>query len=344
MQGHNLIAVTRFMLAVLTVSMAAVPAIVTASGDGPRNPTAAVATYVCAMIGASGGLIWALGVPTRRGSIWYAITCSASIALASLCQTDPVIALTACTAFTCVAGYVAFFHTAVHMTYQFVITATVAAAAALRLSVAGHGVLALGVLWLVTVVNIAVPMGIQIVVHTLGVDLLQADRDPLTGLLNRRAFDLKILELFAAHRTENSYLVIVMIDLDRFKVLNDTHGHTAGDRALVDVAVALRATARAEAVISRAGGEEFLLADVVNVPEPVALADALREAVASGPHPTTASVGTASVPLQYLDDDNIHTAIAYLVTAADLAMYEAKRAGGNQIRCTELDTDQCRQP
>lgn len=342
MQGHNLISVTRTMLAALTMSMAVVPAVVTASGDGPRTPVAVGAAYLSAVVGIYGGSIWAVGVPTGKRSTWFAIVCSASIATASLCQPDPVVALTACTALTCIAGYVAFFHTAVHMLCNLVFTGAVAAVAAIRLTMAGHGILAIGILWLVIVVNVAVPIGIQIMVHTLGVDLLQADRDPLTGLLNRRSFDAKALDLFNTHREDVGYLAVIMIDLDRFKKLNDTYGHSAGDRALVDVAAALRATSGTAAVIGRAGGEEFIIADIVATPEPAALAENLRAAIASGQHPITASVGTASAPLQALDDDSIHAAIAHLGTTADLAMYEAKRAGGNQIRCAELDAEQHR--
>ena len=131
----------------------------------------------------------------------------------------------------------------------------------------------------------------------------------------------------------------MMIDLDRFKLLNDTHGHAAGDQALINVATALETRTRPEAVIARAGGEEFLVAEIAPVPEPVALAEALREAIAAGPYSTTASVGTASISLRQVDKDSVESVTAHLASAADLAMYQAKRAGGNQIRCAELDIE-----
>ena len=68
--------------------------------------------------------------------------------------------------------------------------------------------------------------------HALGVDLLNADRDPLTGLLNRRAFFFERAgQLVVTQGFAGAHLVVAMIDLDRFKLLNDTEGHAAGDRS-----------------------------------------------------------------------------------------------------------------
>ena len=85
---------------------------------------------------------------------------------------------------------------------------------------------------------------------------LQAATDGLTGLLNRRSFE----EQVTAVRASRTTLSMVMADLDHFKVLNDTHGHAAGDRALVLFAQILRSSFRAQDVIGRHGGEEFVIA------------------------------------------------------------------------------------
>lgn len=337
-RGHDMLPMTRIMLASLTMSMAVAPAIIATSAEGPQTTATRAISYLASALGVGAGLIWALTTPSRRGSFGYAIICNASIALASVFQADPMIGLAACAAFSCVSEYLAFFHAARHLLYNFAVVAVVTLIAAARLTASGHGMLALGMTWLVLVVNIGVPIGVQFVVHTLGIDLLQTDRDPLTGLLNRRSFNRKARQLCTAPHATDAHLVVIMIDLDRFKMLNDTHGHTAGDRALVHVADALRATTRSEAVIGRAGGEEFLIADVIGPSGPIALAENLRRAISHGPHPITASIGTASAPLQHVDQEGVDAVIAHLTTAADLAMYEAKRAGGDQIRSADPDT------
>lgn len=91
-------------------------------------------------------------------------------------------------------------------------------------------------------------------------------------------------------------LVVMVIDLDNFKKLNDTHGHSVGDEALVGVAAALRATCRRTAVIGRAGGEEFVVADIGDPAEHAVTAERLRAAIAANPLQITASIGTATAP------------------------------------------------
>lgn len=339
LREHKLIPALRFILVGGNVSLVAVFVALTASNDGLQSRTATVIAYVTAACGIAVLLIWLVGVPSKLGSICYAAISAASLAIASLLQTNPLVGFIIAAALTTTTGYTGYLHTPRVMLANLVFAVAVAAVATVRLGVAGHWILALGALWVVAVVNIGGPLSAQVVVHTFGIDLLRADRDPLTGLLNRRGFNNAVRQLFTAHRGENNYLAVIMIDLDRFKLLNDTHGHAVGDQALVAVAAALQTHTAARAVIARAGGEEFLVAEIAPVPEPVALAEALREAIAAGPYSTTASVGTASISLRQVDKDSVESVTAHLASAADLAMYQAKRAGGNQIRCAELDIE-----
>lgn len=114
--------------------------------------------------------------------------CNASIALAALAQSDPIAALLACTAFATMACYIALFHTPPLMAYNFAIAATTGAIEGVRVTAAYGVVTALCGYLLLMILNLAVPFGIQVVVHVLGADAVLADRDQLTGLLNRRAF------------------------------------------------------------------------------------------------------------------------------------------------------------
>jgi diguanylate cyclase (GGDEF)-like protein len=120
-----------------------------------------------------------------------------------------------------------------------------------------------------------------------------------------------------------------VIDLDRFKQLNDSYGHSTGDDALVSVARALRDTTDDSAVIGRSGGEEFVIADVWRPDEVERRARQLCDEIAALPFGVTASVGTAGVHPAYRSGSRSDLLIE-LIAAADAAMYAAKRRGGNQ--------------
>ena len=112
---------------------------------------------------------------------------------------------------------------------------------------------------LLLLLNLAVPFGVQVVVQVLGADAVLAERDHLTGLFSRRAFDRRAKACLERGSRRQAYVVVSVIDLDRFKQLNDTYGHSTGDNALVSVSRALRDTTDDGAVIGRSGGEEFVI-------------------------------------------------------------------------------------
>lgn len=167
-----------------------------------------------------------------------------------------------------------------------------------------------------------------------------ASHDQLTGLANRTLFYDRIAQSLARIRRNGGSLGIVMVDIDNFKVYNDQFGHAAGDRMLVAVADALRASVRAIDTVARWGGDEFVVlvdevTDVVDV-ETVAvkllksmqtLEDPNGKAMPAGTAAlsTSISIGVATFPEHGVD---AHT----LLVAADLAMYRAKAAGKNQWR------------
>lgn len=317
-----------------TIVTAALPIIMLASPAGPDTAlTKAIAVFAtCA--GAAGAVLWLLHWPTRRQSMWYSAMAIGATAAACMSLSNPYTGLMGCTMFAAIGGFLAYFHSVGHVVVNFAVAAGSALILSWRL-VATSGDIALTIAALVTVValNVGVPFGIHSLVHTLRDDLRGTDRDPLTGLHNRRSFHHSVYELMMLnHRGPNTHLVIAMIDLDNFKQLNDTHGHAAGDQALVNVATVLRDNCRSTAVIGRAGGEEFLIADTDTMSNPAGMAERLCDAIAALPPQITASIGTVSAPLktaavttnlQLLDD---------LIRTADAAMYEAKRAGGNQVR------------
>lgn len=321
---------TRALMGLSVFSFAVCLLALMAGHDGPSGVVPVMMTWIAVAGGVGAGVLWIWRWPTRTQSIMFALTCNIAIALACLAHPNPLAALLGCIAFATIGAYVAFFHTTAFVLYNFAVAAGVGLFEAIRLASDGHPALAGVDLWLVVQVNIALPLAIQILVRALGVDLLRADRDPLTGVLNRRAFQHKTLGLVLARRGIDTYLVVALIDLDNFKALNDNRGHTAGDRALVQVAQALLANAGDSAVIARSGGEEFLVADTSPYQDPAELAKRICAAIAALPADVTASIGTASARLDDIRDTRLQPFIDDLVTVADDAMYHAKRLGGNQ--------------
>jgi diguanylate cyclase (GGDEF)-like protein len=158
----------------------------------------------------------------------------------------------------------------------------------------------------------------------------QAGTDALTGLANRRALDAALGAQSALARREGRPCAVLMLDLDHFKAINDTHGHAVGDAVLRACGERLRAQLRESDLCARYGGEEFvvLLAGAQHeTAEEVA--ERLRASVSAAPLAagvtTTVSIGTAC---HRPDDD-----AASLMARADAALYQAKRSGRDRVVC-----------
>ncbi len=166
--------------------------------------------------------------------------------------------------------------------------------------------------------------------------LAQASEDGLTELLNHRAFQDRIAQEVARARRGGHTLAVIMIDVDGFGLINNTHGHQAGDVTLVAVARCLRAQTRQGDVVARYGGDEFaLILPETDMDEALSLAERIREelaclTMAHGPRAihVTASVGVAAMPEHATTREG-------LIGAADSASYAAKRAGGDRVRQAE---------
>jgi diguanylate cyclase (GGDEF)-like protein len=156
-----------------------------------------------------------------------------------------------------------------------------------------------------------------------------ADHDALTGLANRRRFEQELARHLAHVRRYGPEGAALVLDLDRFKPVNDTHGHAAGDRLLARVACVLRERLRTTDVVARIGGDEFaVLLPRVDRAGAEAVARSLvatvrEEVLAAGAHAVTISAGVV------LFEDCTATGAEGALAAADLAMYDAKAAGGD---------------
>ncbi len=172
-----------------------------------------------------------------------------------------------------------------------------------------------------------------------------ATLDPLTGLCNRREAIGRLEALAAAARETGAPFAVMMLDLDHFKAVNDTHGHAAGDRVLVEVAQRLRDNLRAIDLVARIGGEEFLVAmPETSVEQARSAAERLRRVIedtpfdctraGQGPLRVTMSIGVAIGPGVQGDGGAVTSPgalIEELYERADIALYSAKSAGRNTV-------------
>ncbi|WP_297364091.1 diguanylate cyclase [Thauera sp.] len=160
----------------------------------------------------------------------------------------------------------------------------------------------------------------------------QARHDALTGLANRRAFEERIEHAVGAHRRFGDVATLLYIDLDRFKAVNDTCGHAAGDRLLCDLGGLLRGRLRVDDEVFRLGGDEFaVILRGCSREDARRLADGLCTAIAEFAFECGDQVFHigASIGLARMDDE-LHDAAA-LMLAADQACYAAKHGGRGHV-------------
>lgn len=159
----------------------------------------------------------------------------------------------------------------------------------------------------------------------------RANMDVLTGLPNRRYFD-ELISVVRPHRRAGDDVGFLMIDIDRFKKINDRYGHAVGDIVLRAVAGAIYTTVRADDTPARYGGEEFaVILRRASAPQAAAVAERIRQAVASIP-PERLGIEegvTVSVGVAVSDDPDIEA--PQLIARADRALYLAKRRGRDRV-------------
>lgn len=159
----------------------------------------------------------------------------------------------------------------------------------------------------------------------------EADHDSLTGLLRRQAAERELIRLINS-RTDNEYVpVLLLLDLDYFKEINDTHGHEAGDRVLVEMAHRFKKCVRASDLIARIGGDEFLIVIVNCVPHEYArkIARDIVESISQPVQICSKVTVRLGVSIGMVMEYGLGQTVDELFKAADQAMYEVKRQGKN---------------
>ncbi|MEL6184466.1 MAG: diguanylate cyclase [Myxococcota bacterium] len=161
-----------------------------------------------------------------------------------------------------------------------------------------------------------------------------ASRDGLTGVLNRRALEERLAELFSYLLRRATPLSLAMLDLDHFKRINDTYGHQAGDDVLREAALRVSGVVREYDAVGRYGGEEFMvLLPDTPADEAGRIAERIRASLCASAVPTrdgsaveaTVSVGVATAGAQFRGN------VKDIIESADAALYRAKRGGRNRV-------------
>jgi two-component system cell cycle response regulator len=158
-------------------------------------------------------------------------------------------------------------------------------------------------------------------------------RDPLTKIYNRKFFLDRVQNEFTYADRHRLPLALLFLDIDRFKTINDTHGHPVGDEVLKELAALMTKSLRSEDVLARYGGEEFaVVCRGLDLAKAQSLAERIRKAIEGHRFeareriiPVTVSIGVASFP-----DARVRSA-GDLIVLSDETMYEAKRSGRNRV-------------
>lgn len=160
----------------------------------------------------------------------------------------------------------------------------------------------------------------------------QASHDPLTQLLNRREFKRRLQQLSEHAKADNSTHSLLYLDLDRFKIVNDTCGHEAGDMLLRQIATVLQQPIRAQDTLARLGGDEFgVLLERCDREQGLHIAEKLRQGVEEYRFSWQKHVFTIGVSIGLVEISAAHGQLNELLSMADSACYQAKDTGRNRI-------------
>ncbi len=168
--------------------------------------------------------------------------------------------------------------------------------------------------------------------------LIQARRDPLTGLLNRKGLEISLDCLLRSDYIESNPVAMLLLDLDQFKMINDSYGHAAGDELLKKLSASLRVHVRGTDTLARLGGDEFgILLYSCSLDKARLIADGLRQLVEDFRFIWKGKTLRVGVSIGLVEIDNSWKDLTEVLNAADTACYIAKDSGRNRIHVYRLE-------
>ncbi|WP_328362853.1 diguanylate cyclase [Mycobacterium sp. NBC_00419] len=273
--------------------------------------------------------------PSRRMSVLFVFSADFAITTMVWLDANWVLASFGLAFFSMLSVYLVFFDgpkvLAGHIFWAFITTAVFVARIGIEAQVEVVELAATALVPLALVLG--TPLGVQSAIWALRHDAEKSVIDPLTGLLNRRGLHLHLGDLVTGGSSRDAHIVVMVVDLDRFKAVNDSFGHAVGDEVLIRSARRIKSAVRGGALVARVGGEEFVIVDLTEPGHPQHVTEQVLSAVAAPDDhpPITASVGVTSVAVAEfaaLESDPA-TLLETIIGHADQAMFDAKRRGGN---------------
>jgi diguanylate cyclase (GGDEF)-like protein len=270
--------------------------------------------------------------PTRTESALLVVIAAIAIPIGTVIPAIPMYGLLGSVSFALIIGYTALFHGPR-------LLAAILTIAVVTLAYLGSRMvhvdlpLALAGVALMLLLYVFAAFSCRLVVWLSGTEDGADSVEPLTGLLNRDAFYLQTSTLLASrNRGDDRFLVIGVVNIDSFAAMVAVAGNRGGNRARIAAGQALRETVRRDAIVGHVGEAEFFVADCFTTPDSSPLIERIRGAIAATPAGMTASIGVVSTPLRPLVEHPPNEILDEIVALATTAMYEARRAGGNQAR------------
>ena len=337
--GHGLQSSTCRLISALVIARGLLPVVMLWSPAGPHGRLNQLISVIVAASSLLVALCWQRRQwPSREQSLICAVVLAAGIAASILTRSNPVSGVVAGMAFAALAGYIVFFHTARYLILMLVVAAATILVPATRLAANGDPVWAGCLLAMCAIVILAVATLSQVLVHLLGIKVLTADIEPVTGLLNRSAFYDATGALCASRsRLNDRYLAVVVVRLDHLALLTQSGGAAAGQCARIATAQALRETTRHGAVVGHLPDDEFVIGDSFVTPDVSPLIERISGALRTTPLRMTASIGVVRTPMRELACCPPYALIDELVKLAGEAADDARRSGGNAVTYVSCD-------
>ncbi|OZD62618.1 diguanylate cyclase [Rhodococcus sp. 14-2470-1a] len=322
-------------IAVLVPVFAVIGAVVMLSDEGPSSDLRRI---LCGAVLLStlpvGGWWWVHGREVVRMPGWFVLYADVGVATVLFTFAERGLALYATVLFAVIGIYIAYFSSTTVLRLHSLFVSAVIVVLAVGTYIEGvHDAASVVAQALVALVVVNSVIVFRAVIKA---QLELAVTDSLTGLLNRRGFEVRI-ERLLTESGDGDDVAVFVVDLDRFKSVNDSRGHAAGDRVLRSTAHRLEAVVPDESCVARTGGEEFTAAVRVTRSQAPEVAGMILESLHEPADEVsiTGSVGAAVVSVdrwKSLQPQDASAMIHSALLKADAAMYEAKRSGGNQVR------------
>jgi diguanylate cyclase (GGDEF)-like protein len=321
------------LVAVCITALGLAPIVLMSSRLGPHSLPLRIAAWAVLISCLAMSVLWMRQHwPTRAQSLICAIGGSLAIGVSALIVASPIIGFLGAANFVVLTAFVVFFHSPRLLAVTWTVVAVVVGVLFARLAPMDLA-LALCAMGMVVLLNAFVALAGWGMIRLIQPDSDRGDVEQLTGLLNREAFYRRAATLLASRsRSQDQYLVMVAVNIDRTSTLLGMTGSRGGNRALVAVSQALRDTVRQNAVLAHVSHADFLVADTFTTADASPLVERIRGAIASTPQRLTASIGVVSTPLLPLVSEPPDEVVDKLIAIAGTAIEQARMTGGDQVR------------